>query len=358
MPNEDPIGTATQHQVREYPKELPANLFSGAFGHRLFEKIAETLAGDDSGLKRQALQKLEEALFDKNNVHVVQYGVFPVLVATLKETDDQCRLLATQALAHWTTSQFGRETSIKHELVLELSALLGDSSDAVRLAAYPLLVNLVGTPAGLQGALNAGIVTKLIGKANTEALPDLKAAALSTVTKMINDPRGGCYKAAFEGGIVNTLVAVLGSCDAASAQAAALGCMAYVAVAAGGKTACVEAKAMPLVTRALGHDLGYVRKAASSAIMHLTNAQEGKLAAVHEGAVQVLLGRIGDSEDLVVANSLQALANVSEHPASRADGLLAQESTLESIQALIKTTKAPMVRDSAKCALQKVTWKP
>jgi len=200
---------------------------------------------------------------------------------------------------------------------------------------------------------------------------EIKSLCLVVISKCVLVKHGWTF--AIGAGIVPTLTRVLTGLQsppsnlsptdlkhAAAVESHTCKCLAYCGVANAGKDECVRCGAIPLLVKLLNHSDGEVRSNASLALMNVTIAQSGKVAAIEADAVNALINRISQENelDVVKVNSMQALANVSEHPNSKKSGRMKSDTTINTFKDLIDHSTNPLVKSSATSALDKILWMP
>lgn len=135
--------------------------------------------------------------------------------------------------------------------------------------------------------------------------------------------------------------------------------LALCAVDQKGKDQCVTSGAVPLLVRLLDdHPVSMIRCEASLALQNISLSESGKKACLTSNAIPVLLAHINDSEPMVCAHSMQAIASVVELPASKADGVLRSEQVLTQLRDIEKNHTHHLVTAAAKVALEKILWEP
>lgn len=132
-----------------------------------------------------------------------------------------------------------------------------------------------------------------------------------------------------------------------------------------GKNETVASGAVPLIIALLLHQSAGVRVAASSALVHITNAESGKEAVVtgdkeRSGGdnISLLITSLYDQNTYVQCNVLHILTNVCENTKSTLSGEIDGVNTLEKIRELEEMSPDATVRDAATNALKRLQWIP
>lgn len=340
------------HAVADNPPPIPDDRFTSAYGDTIFYKIATTLASSQTGVKIQALERVNELVRKEENiVKCIEHDVFDQLVANFSDADPTCRRLASQAVSYVQRCKIGRDHTINAAIIHSLGKLLTDSDEGVRRNGYTIMLELMGDIRGLASVLRTPLPGSFIESLKSEKNDGIKCVVLETIVRCMRDPEG--YFIAMEAEVVKTLKVTLAETASVRVQAGVCECIGYIAFNMDGKDACVGAGCIPEIVSLLCSQSDDVRVAASSALMHLTNGLSGKEAALEAGALDLLVDNISDSSDMVVANSARAVASLAEHPDAMRGPLLHSSETL----ALLTSAgmrDSPLVRRAIEAALAKI----
>jgi len=217
----------------------------------------------------------------------------------------------------------------------------------------------------------------LVAKISQEEQEEAQVAAIEVLTALVTNNRI-CYKACVAGGLVETVVAKLAEEPSSAVQAAACNCISAVAYEYEGKDESVKRGAMAQLVPLLSSNDNAVRMNSSAALMHVTNSllvslfdifsisssylilifmPQGKNAALEVEAPKACMERIFDPVEVVAANSMQAIANMAEHPKVRFSELFLDESTLEKLKQAGEG-RGKLAEQGSKIAREKILWRP
>jgi len=190
----------------------------------------------------------------------------------------------------------------------------------------------------------------------------VKIKCLEVLAASIKFETGTGYTRAMEANVVGTLKVALAAVSTPELEAAICKVFAYVAYNMDGKDAIVKCGAAALIMKLLASPHTPVKLAASSAISYFTIALSGKVVVLDfDGGVRMLIKNIidegKDTNEVVIVNCMQALANVAEHPKAKAMDALQGDEILYILDELSKRPNA-LVQRAAKLCIQKITWRP
>lgn len=362
--------------------------FNRAYGELGFDKARRTLAlpasEEHDALKLTALSHLLESLSRPVDAQrALDTGLFSELVLSAAAENESVRTLATGALAAITASRAGREFAVQADVVARLSRLAAteEPEPRVRLHVLQTFLHLSASAAGIRHLLARGLVPLLVTKVAVEDDLSCRAATLEILSVLLRDPDG--WRACTEAGLVATAAAVLkemsndpdtlaasdsvtlaGGVIATSLKPlfATLSLLAKViahvsAVALTGKDACVEHEMVPLLVALLPHPVVAVRAQSSHALQNLTNCESGKRASLACQALTTILDAATlDTDEMVQCQSLQAIANLAEHPAAKNDPDV--QARVERMREIARDSDSAKVRHAATLAVDQITWLP
>jgi len=364
--------------------------FNRPYASLSFAKIASTLAlpspsSEHDPLKLEALRQLIEALSRPESISaVLAEGVLAELLLNAANDSPEVRVLATQALAIVTRHRAGREFALAAEITPRLAALADSSKERdaqVRRNVLQCFVHLAASAAGIAHLLERGVLRQLIGKLESETDLATHASCELVLIEAVREP--AAWSSAMADGVVATCARVMQgkqalplTCDAARRVRQADGVVAtdlrplflslerlahlvahVAAPKLAGKDACVQANIVPMLVELLAHPVPAVRIAASLALLHLTNCESGKVAALKCQALEALVeGALQDPDAMVQCQTMQALANLAEHPKAKTDERMG--AAVEQLKGLQQTHSSDKVRHAAQLAIDQITWQP
>lgn len=349
-----------EHAVRDNIKPISDEIFTGAHGDLIYLKICAALAEGSTGVKIQALDRTCDLVRKGDNIApAIENGVFTELVISLGDWDAKVRQLGSLALTYITESRQGREFSHNEDTLNAFSKLLNDADDGVKFNGYTIFMNLSADDKGVAAILDFNLIEKFILKILQEKDVKVQVKCLEVLGSCIKYEKGSGFQKAMEQNVVQTLKVVLGGAvGSAELQAVVCKVFAYIAYNQYGKDAIVEAGAVPTILHLLTHKSVAVRIAASSAMSYITIALSGKVVVVDDAkGITTIVQAIQDSVELVCVSSVQALANVAEHPKAKSSTILQSEDVLNILMKLSESPN-PLVHRAAKLCLSKILNKP
>lgn len=364
--------------------------FNRPYASLSLAKIGATLAlpspsSEHDPLKLEALRQLNESLARPETVSgVLGEGVFAELLLNASNESPEVRVLATQALAVVTRHRAGREFALAAEITPRLAALADSSKEReaqVRRNVLQCFVHMGASAAGVAHLLERGVLRQLIAKLDSETDLATHAACELVLLEAVREP--AAWAAAMADGVVATCARVLQgkqslplTCDAARRVRQADGVVAtdlrplflslerlaqlvahVAAPKLAGKDACVQANIVPMLVELLSHPVPAVRIAASLALLHLTNCESGKVAALKCQALAPLIeAALDDQDPIVQCQAMQALANLAEHPKAKTDERMV--AAVQQLKVLQQSHTSDKVRHAAQLAIDQITWQP
>jgi len=385
--------------------------FNECYGDNLYEKVNRTLAlpspnVEHDRLKLEALAQMEQWLHHPECVvRALNAGLFTELLLNASNENVAIRVASTHSLVQLVASRSGREFAIQAQILPRLTKLSASDTEteaAVRRNVLRIYSALAESPSGIDHLRLGGMFDILIEKVDSENCDACRSLCLETLSKCVRNLEGWkqCVRS---DEIVPRIAKVMERtlADPSTTQTsqqvtAAQGklresleprmnvlanlCQTVANIAAfsppgsglgtEGKDVCVKADLVRMITSLLPHPLRSIRLQASLALSHLTNTLSGKVAALECQAIQPLIDaacadRRGEDvglvaleeEEVVAAQSMQALINVAEHPKAKSDPRVQVAAGKLKIIAADQSRKE-MVRHAAQMAVDQITWEP
>jgi hypothetical protein len=396
-----PAGDAAYEQTRSLnatstranPVANPETFFSSAYGAQIWAKCGQALAYSDEHLiTRQALGKLVELSHTPSNCYQllkewswpkdaqVQQNprgepaqwetgsVLAGLLGCLRHEDAECRELASQVLVPFSNLRVGRDHLVKQGVTLVLSFGFDDFSETVRGNIYRVFLNLCDQRSGITSFVGHGVGATLVHKASEEkGCPAIHELCLQLLHRCINE-EPEAYAAVLKQGVVDTLVGILNdakSSDLILEWACRVACVFNIPRV--GKKASVDAKmTVPLIKLLRDSASAGVREHAAGALVHLTQNHLGKVISIQNGLVEVCVAVVSEQSAPVelLANVLQVVANIAQHPTARTDAsgkqpsVLYAPSTLQRLHDIDAVAEHIILKTAVSEALSRLAFKP
>lgn len=346
------------HKVRENPINFKADKVSEAFGDQVYTKITEGLSSPDTNVRTNALDRLNDLVWDADNLTpVFNTEVFNATVTRLQDEESSVRRRATKAVARITTLRAGRMLAIekKTNITPNLASIIADTDDEVRVNVYKILDNMAQDAEGLARIIQENLVQVFIQRIGKETNP-LKVGAIGVLERCCKDNEG--YAVAMAHSVVQALKDTLATVKDNAVATAACQCISAIAYHFDGKDACVNYGTVPFIVKRLRSPITQVLLAATTALMNIAICQLGKVAIFESDGLVALITCALDSENPgVIAACLQAVASTVEYPAAKQDPVLSN-STTTAFLASSAASADPLIKRSAKLAKEKIEWTP
>ncbi|KAM3939541.1 radial spoke head 14 homolog [Leptodactylus fuscus] len=319
-----------------------------AFGERDLPKLNEELRAPELLTRQRALMALCDMLHDPENVYqAVHLGFMESLKNLLYDQDRTVRQKATEIFYIMAGHNIGRDGILRSDIIIALSHLLDDSVDVCRRNMHQTYEMLSEIPIGASALVDAGLVSLLVGKLQTE---------LDEIQEVILDTLHFCLQAdaaqALAAGAVMILKEKLSHPLVSIRRKAACALM-EICVPMEGKESVCKAEVIPLLVHLLDDSDAEVRANVAGALMYITITTEGKYAALHSDVIPKLLALVKDSNSKVRLNCLKTLTTLSETPGGRQ--ILLQDVGI--IQGCMEDS-SEAVRRAATIAVKVIQWKP
>ncbi|XP_040272363.1 radial spoke head 14 homolog [Bufo bufo] len=330
------------------PPDIDPTKAPVAFGERALPKLNEELRAAALLTRQRALVALCDLLHDPENVYqAVHLGFMESLKDLLYDQDCTVRQKTTEIFFIMAGHNVGRDGILSSDIIIAMSHLLDDPVDICRRNLHQTYEMLSELPAGAAALVDAGLVTQLVGKLESE---------LDEIQEVILETLHFCLQAdatqALGAGAVMVLKGKLSHPLVSIRRKAACALM-EICVPLEGKESVCKAEVIPLLVQLLEDGDAEVRANVAGALMYVAITTQGKYATLNSGASPKLLALLKDSNSKVRLNCLKALTTLSETPEGRKT--LLQDVTL--VQGCMEDS-SEAVRRAASIAVRVIEWKP
>lgn len=121
-----------------------------------------------------------------------------------------------------------------------------------------------------------------------------------------------------------------------------------------GKEATIKAESIPILCGMLDDKVSACREAATRALVSLAQLKAGKVEIFELGRLPRIIELLGDESEQTRLNTVQLIASVAEYPPAREKF----KECLDTLTALNKDERFPLVSRFAKTAIDVIQWLP
>ena len=351
-----------RHSCRPNVKEVPSHLLTEPYGLNLYPKIISTLNSDNSELRQKALEVLLSCYGQKQEhiIRSVEYNVTESLIKRLSDQSNNTRALAGQALRNVVSTQTGLKEVLDNNYITEIMKAVDDSDPNVTVEAFSCLAAMdhsVDESRGTEALIKAGCIAKYIEMAR-KGPAIVSEHALTALSKVFHVKEA--FVSVLKEGAMETIFDLIQSKDTSNGvKQQCCATVSRICFYSAGKREAVKIGILQYLGPLLSSSSIELKRHASSAMMMITVANEGKQQVLDYGVLDVLIENFtSETDPATMTNFLKSICNISESPVARqqlsvllpAMKTIAEENSADD--------KNPLLSRTAMRAIHLVEWRP
>lgn len=237
--------------------------------------MSSEMASDDNVLRRKVLIEINEDFHQADKLNfALRSTILSELVRCFKQTDDEIRELASNAVLKVANTELGRKTLVENKLLGNVASLFDDKVTQIRNNSYTCLINLAQFTFGIESIIDTDILRILVEKLVHEKEENILILILTLMNILIEGEMATPL-------LLNTPVLqrlnehlISGRWEIRQLAAENLGSISFNE---SGKESTIEAKSIPPLCVMLTDSVSEVRTSALRALASLAQLKEGKI---------------------------------------------------------------------------------
>ena len=351
----------TLHEAKGGAVVMDEKHITPAFGAGMCPKLVNEVRSAKRAVRVSALFVLcDEFKNPASVVGCVDAGIVGVLNEQVSsDPDPLTRHRASKALQICARDANGSRAMLAANTALAVAPALDDDENDVRLHIYEALIEIsAGCIQGARALIASNYPAILVGKAANEVVV-MQPLALRLLCNCLYDDQG--LEDALGHSAVETCISLLGSFDKA-VRCEAANTLSTLCFAEMAKMSAIQGDAVSVLITLLKDSDLLVRCAATGALMAITTTDEGKRAIVPSGtngeieSVNLLIGLLYESYDLLTTNALKCISNIAVNPLAR-EQMKNSKECLELLSNFCASEHA-LISKHAIIAKKAVLWRP